>query len=80
MITREQIENIYKNNGCVKFSVTTYWKYTDIEALNDLVDDTVEDGHLFCDLSYEPVSLSGYDLTIEVTVGDMSEFLNPENH
>lgn len=49
-----------------------------IGALNDLLEEEVEDGHRLMDLSYEAVSATKNQIEIEVFVADISEWLKEE--
>ncbi len=83
MITRKEIDSIYSEcKNHVRFNIMVPWEDTSVEALNNYIEDYVEDGHLLCDISYKLVGCDvlKQEVILTVVVADMDEYFHPDNY
>lgn len=72
----EVLENIKENGGKICcFTIKVGWNNTSYAALNNKVDDVVEDGSWFGDLDYTPLTLDNNHLILIVCASDLEDYV-----
>ena len=70
------LKNIKDNDGVCYLHLEHDWYNADHESLNNMLDNSVDNGEYLEDINYTPIKLDNGSLVFEVCVGDCDGYIN----